>query len=73
MFSLYPKWFLFLTENLDKVIENTTNRERMVFADKLISGEQNSSPGFTIGQTSLLGLERRWNRITMTPLSLTTK
>lgn len=73
MLFLHPKWFLFLTENLDKVTETFTNRERMVFADTFTSGEQSSSLEFTVGQDSLLGLERRGNKITMTPLSQTTK
>lgn len=70
---LFAKRFLFSVENLVKVTGTFTNRERMIFADIFISGEQNSSPEFTIGQASFLRLESRGNRITMTALSLNTK
>lgn len=73
MFCLHPKWFLFHTENLVKVTETFANRERVIFADIFISGEQNSSREFTIGQASSVTLERRGNRIRMTLLSLNTK
>lgn len=73
MFFLRLKLFLFLTENLVKVIETFTNREMMVFEDIFTSGQQNSSLEVTVGQASLLGIERRGNRITAEPLSLPTK
>lgn len=72
MLCLHPKCFLFLTENLVKVTKTFTNRERVIFGDIFISGEQNSSPEFAFEQASSVRLERRGTRVTMIPPSLNT-